>query len=824
MATLSLFHNKSLFNIYNEFKSHYEYIINQPAYLELCETFPPLGNYLLNSLDIQRKLLIYDRYLSLPQDKQNDQHIHIIKDINNPNLFQVREFMNNLNNILDNSKSNNTTKTNNLNHNNINNNNNNNNNNNITSTINHSSSNITPTKRKETDSKPLKLNLIKKIKSEDGSSSNVLTTSIGSSSGSIGSVSSISSTTPTQIQRAHTIAIPVSVTPIARANRDQLELMKNQLNEIKTKSPSKMFIKKATKVQIQKQEKAMSESYEILKRGEVEEDKEGTCSQNFLVKGLTGTYTVTVGEEFKCTCKDYYKREQYCKHMAYVMLKELNWPIDHYIAWQKVFTPIELYYLLKATDKTPLKLRESSRWEDILNDDNSSVNLLCTCKLMYSFIKSIRFNRCPLLYWIDQKQCNTTSLYHLFHQYFSNSIKRVSIPPKFQKITISNLQYLQELQNFNIWKVIYTIPTPVNLCINQYVQSLVLQDFQYIREGQIPNTITNLKVKNWRGSVGIQLGSIPTSVVKLVIVNVYTETIPSEYIPSSIRIFKIKNWCGSKEGCDTLCSGQIPNLVDTLKFNLTFNRSIQVGGIPESVKKLEFEQDYNQPILERILPQRLEYLKFGKMFNQPVQSIFCNTRSLKKLEFDFHFNQPISIGTLPESLEYIKFGYSFNQNIDIGVLPIQLKSLVFGHNFNSMLPNGVLPDTLESLRFGYAFNQKISSLPSSLKDLQFGHCFNQQVTKGVIPNSLRTLRFGYEFNSSLALPQNSSLKTLIMGYSFNPNALSFSKFNQPLAIPHSVTKLDLGNSFKQPQQPNSSPSLKSIQIQSNNKSLVFLNI
>ncbi|CAO3693138.1 unnamed protein product [Rhizopus stolonifer] len=48
-------------------------------------------------------------------------------------------------------------------------------------------------------------------------------------------------------------------------------------------------------------------------------------SHTFQVKGSTGQiYKVTVGPRLQCTCRDHISRATHCKHILYILLKELK--------------------------------------------------------------------------------------------------------------------------------------------------------------------------------------------------------------------------------------------------------------------------------------------------------------------------------------------------------------------------------------------------------------------------------------------------------------------------------------------------------------------
>jgi hypothetical protein len=103
-----------------------------------------------------------------------------------------------------------------------------------------------------------------------------------------------------------------------------------------------------------------------------------------------------------------------------------------------------------------------------------------------------------------------------------------------------------------------------------------------------------------------------------------------------------------------------------------------------------FDGDINQ--LKK-LPDHLEQLTLDWTFNQPIAAgVLPN--SLTQLIFDRDFNQQIAAGVLTGSLTQLTFGFDFNQQIVVGVLPDRLTQLTFGARFNQPITEGVLPDSL----------------------------------------------------------------------------------------------------------------------------------
>jgi Ring finger domain/SWIM zinc finger len=71
--------------------------------------------------------------------------------------------------------------------------------------------------------------------------------------------------------------------------------------------------------------------------------KEGEKCVDFTVLGSTGNvYTVVLGLEPSCTCPDYYRRKDMCKHIMFVLLKVIGLDVSNPLAYQKAYISSEL--------------------------------------------------------------------------------------------------------------------------------------------------------------------------------------------------------------------------------------------------------------------------------------------------------------------------------------------------------------------------------------------------------------------------------------------------------------------------------------------------
>ncbi len=71
--------------------------------------------------------------------------------------------------------------------------------------------------------------------------------------------------------------------------------------------------------------------------------KEGEKSVDFTVLGSTGNvYTVVLGLVPSCTCPDYCRRNDMCKHILFVLLKVIGLEVSNPLAYQKAYISSEL--------------------------------------------------------------------------------------------------------------------------------------------------------------------------------------------------------------------------------------------------------------------------------------------------------------------------------------------------------------------------------------------------------------------------------------------------------------------------------------------------
>ena len=71
----------------------------------------------------------------------------------------------------------------------------------------------------------------------------------------------------------------------------------------------------------------------------------------FVLSGSTGNlYDVTIGKVVSCTCPDYLKRQDPCKHTLHVLLKHVGLDIDDDLLHQKAFLKSELKEMFQGLE------------------------------------------------------------------------------------------------------------------------------------------------------------------------------------------------------------------------------------------------------------------------------------------------------------------------------------------------------------------------------------------------------------------------------------------------------------------------------------------
>ena len=94
--------------------------------------------------------------------------------------------------------------------------------------------------------------------------------------------------------------------------------------------------------------------YERMERAEtqrlylVEKTEHGPEECHFAVLGSTGNvYDVVLGEIVTCTCPDFVKKQDLCKHILFVTLKVIGLNKTNPLSYQRAYVPSELRHLLQ---------------------------------------------------------------------------------------------------------------------------------------------------------------------------------------------------------------------------------------------------------------------------------------------------------------------------------------------------------------------------------------------------------------------------------------------------------------------------------------------
>jgi hypothetical protein len=94
--------------------------------------------------------------------------------------------------------------------------------------------------------------------------------------------------------------------------------------------------------------RAATQRLYLVRRDEVNVDPDannddGECKCNFVVLGSTGNvYTVTLQDVPHCTCPDFVRKQDLCKHVLFVYLKVVGLPVSNPLVYQKALLRTEL--------------------------------------------------------------------------------------------------------------------------------------------------------------------------------------------------------------------------------------------------------------------------------------------------------------------------------------------------------------------------------------------------------------------------------------------------------------------------------------------------
>jgi hypothetical protein len=95
--------------------------------------------------------------------------------------------------------------------------------------------------------------------------------------------------------------------------------------------------------------RAATQRLYLVRRDEVDvdlanaDDYDGECKCNFVVLGSTGNvYTVTLQDVPHCTCPDFARKQDLCKHILFVYLKVVGLPVSNPLVYQKALLRTDL--------------------------------------------------------------------------------------------------------------------------------------------------------------------------------------------------------------------------------------------------------------------------------------------------------------------------------------------------------------------------------------------------------------------------------------------------------------------------------------------------
>jgi hypothetical protein len=109
--------------------------------------------------------------------------------------------------------------------------------------------------------------------------------------------------------------------------------------------------------------RAKKEEYAIIKQGTVSKDH----SCYIKLTGSNGNvYDVTIGQIPTCTCPDFHKHNDVCKHTLFVLLKIVGVDADDELLYQKAFTINELKMMFEGmTENAALRYFSEQNSSDV---------------------------------------------------------------------------------------------------------------------------------------------------------------------------------------------------------------------------------------------------------------------------------------------------------------------------------------------------------------------------------------------------------------------------------------------------------------------------
>ncbi|KYQ90671.1 hypothetical protein DLAC_09307 [Tieghemostelium lacteum] len=385
-------------------------------------------------------------------------------------------------------------------------------------------------------------------------------------------------------------------------------------------------------------------------------------------------------------------------------------------------------------------------------NDTDIINLLVTCKELYSHRKSLRFIKFPIEYYLQCVQKN---------------IDVSHVPTLFKQI------FLYESQHYHIFKTdlvrrlsvfkITLSPHPGKIC-PVLVKDLVIQDIHTLHlggsfkgivpEDTLPHSLENLKFDINQPFTSSR--QFPSHLVKLYLGS-FDHGFPENILPKSLKNLSLPGLCVTP-----LSQISMPDSITSLRLGDNYNHPIDI--LPKSLVVLILGNKftYEQSLMQS-LPPSCTKLRTGRTYN--VKFV---PKGIKKLRLGYGYNIKFEPGQLPEGLESLNVGDKYYHEMELGVFPSTLKSLFLRGDHTQYLksgvfPNltklhvvihpydpfgdGILPDTLKSLYMQYSFSKRINRFPPNLEFLCVGVHFLYDCLRDV--KSLKILNFGVQYYTKL---------------------------------------------------------------------------
>ncbi|EFA75121.1 hypothetical protein PPL_11195 [Heterostelium album PN500] len=290
----------------------------------------------------------------------------------------------------------------------------------------------------------------------------------------------------------------------------------------------------------------------------------------------------------------------------------------------------------------------------------------------------------------------------------------------------------------------------------------------------------------------------------------------------------------STENNTKILSGSLPNTLETLCINNTFNANVlpnsvrtmtvdcedqefTTGLFPQSLESLELVLHEN-PLVEHCLPPNLKSLYLDSSYHETIIDLRHLPRSLETLEFDDNFDAQIEnlsilsqfqrlttikgchlewLDSLPPSVTSLKFA--------------RIEIFSFDNLDNNYIEPGVIPSTITNLDFGEmgSYKLKPGSIPSSVINLSIPD-YRHRLEAGVIPIGVKQLDITLEVGGlSVECIPNTMEKLTISSFRLQSKSLDFHEL--PL-----IKKLSIYGSIKIRRFP---PSLESLTLIESNQIL-----